>query len=272
METIWILDPARVQSIRLSPALEKAGWAVQTADNVSDISEDAAAVIVVASVENVQRIRRRSGLKGAPIIILASLDRSGWDRTFHDETALEADALLDLDAAPKAVVKRLQGILEARQRSSSVSAAGFEDIVRRAVDNEIAAENFYRKVAAVSRNATTRGILETLAREEAEHKRFLEEFLEGKRAFPTRPVSPTYIMEKFGTPEFSPDMSPADAFLLAARKEKLAIEFYESWAELYPEGPERNLLEGLADIERGHKNHVEELFVNASFPEDYFEG
>ena len=63
------------------------------------------------------------------------------------------------------------------------------------------------------------------------------------------------------------EMSPADAFLLAAKKEKLAVQFYETWSRLYPEGPERSLLLSLAEIERRHKTKVEELFTNAAFPE-----
>ena len=75
------------------------------------------------------------------------------------------------------------------------------------------------------------------------------------------------LVEKFGSPAFSPDLSPADTFLLAARKEKLAVEFYENWAALYPEGAERELLLGLAEVERRHKAKVEAMFTNAAFPE-----
>ena len=42
-----------------------------------------------------------------------------------------------------------------------------------------------------------------------------------------------------------------DAFLLAARKEKLAADFYDDWAGLYPPGPERELLRSLAKTEAG---------------------
>ena len=62
-------------------------------------------------------------------------------------------------------------------------------------------------------------------------------------------------------------MSPADAFLLAANKEKLAVEMYENWAKLYPEGAERELLLQLAEVERAHKAKVEAMFTNAAFPE-----
>ena len=76
-------------------------------------------------------------------------------------------------------------------------------------------------------------------------------------------------MEAFGAPQFGAELSPADAFLLAANKERLAVEFYENWAKLYPEGEERRLLLHLADVERGHKVRVEAMFANAAFPESW---
>ena len=36
---------------------------------------------------------------------------------------------------------------------------------------------------------------------------------------------------------------------------------------MYPEGPERELLKRLAEVERRHKAWVEGMFTNASFPE-----
>jgi rubrerythrin len=62
-------------------------------------------------------------------------------------------------------------------------------------------------------------------------------------------------------------MQPADAFLLAANKERLSARMYENWAALYEDGPERDLLLRLADMERQHLAHVEAMFSNAAFPE-----
>jgi len=62
-------------------------------------------------------------------------------------------------------------------------------------------------------------------------------------------------------------MSPADAFLLAAKKERLAMQMYRNWAALYAAGPERDLLLRLAEMERQHQAHVEAMFSDAAFPE-----
>jgi len=95
----------------------------------------------------------------------------------------------------------------------------------------------------------------------------LEEFRDGRRPLPSASPKTASLAETFGTPEFSVDMSPADAFLLAANKERLAMQMYQSWAALYDEGPERELLLRLADVERQHLAHVEAMFSDAAFPE-----
>jgi rubrerythrin len=227
---------------------------------------------VAGDLTTVQALQRQSPWQSAPVVLVASLDRSGWDRTFSDETAFGVDALLDLPADVPALVKRLHGILEARQGASpSKRPAEFHQVIRRAIAEEEAAESFYKKAAAASRVPQTRSVLEGLARDEREHKQVLLEFLAGKSTLTFPPAAPSSVVETFGTPELTADMSPADAFLLAARKEKLAADFYENWANLYPVGPERALLLKLADVERRHKQHVEDMFSNASFPEDFFE-
>jgi rubrerythrin len=140
-------------------------------------------------------------------------------------------------------------------------------ILGRAIANEESASSFYRHAAERVRDPVTRNDLLALMRDEDEHKRLLEEFRSGARPLPEGTVSGGSLVESLGTPDFTPDMSPQDAFLLAAMKEKSAVDFYESWARMYPAGPEHDLLMGLADIERRHKEKVESLFANAAFPE-----
>jgi rubrerythrin len=267
--TIWIVDPRKRESARCREALRAEGWHVKVAASASGVKGHADAVVLVDDLAAVDGIRSQPSLRSVPIVLVISLDRSGWDRTFHDETAFRVEALLDLPVDTAALAKRLRGILDASRPAEQ--AVPSREILRRAMANEEAAERFYRKAASASKDPATRLVLEDLASDEGEHRRKLLEFLEGKRPFVSAPVAPSSVVEKFGVPELTPDLSPADAFLLAARKEKLAADFYEDWAELHPPGPERELLLKLADMERRHKAHVEELFVNASFPEDFHE-
>jgi rubrerythrin len=270
--TIWIVDRAGDTSHRCRGALLAEGWKVKLAESPAEVKGRVDAVIVANDLAGLEKLRERPAFRAVPVVLVASPDRSGWDRTFQDETAFGADALLDLPVDASALVKRLRGILQAREAvSPQKPPAEFREIIRRAIANEESAERFYRKAAAASHVPQTRSVLEDLARDERGHKQVLLEFLEGKRPLTSTPVAPSSVVETFGTPELTPDMSPADAFLLAARKEKLAAELYENWAKLYPDGPERELLLQLAAVEHRHKKHVEELFSNASFPEDFFE-
>jgi rubrerythrin len=66
---------------------------------------------------------------------------------------------------------------------------------------------------------------------------------------------------------FSADMSPKEALQLAMKKEEQAAATYRAFAGVCQD-PEtsRTYLE-LAEMERGHKCRLEELFVNAAYPE-----
>lgn len=269
---IWIVDPSGKTASRCQEALARKGWTLKQAASLDDIHPPADAIVLAGDLTAVQLIRRHDDLNAVPVVLLASLDRSGWDRTFVDETAFQIDALLDVPVDAHALADRLEGILSARQAAGATAPpTPFRDIIRRAIDNEEAAERFYRQAAAASSDPTTKAVLADLAGEERDHKQSLLDFLEGRRPIPEGHAAPGSIVETFGTPELSSDLKPADAFLLAARKEKLAAEFYSNWAMLCPPGPERDLLLTLADVEWRHKRHVEELFTNASFPEDFYE-
>jgi rubrerythrin len=267
--TIWIVDAQKSESARCQDALHAEGWRVKVVASASRVKGRADAVVLVNDLAAVDGIREQPSLGSVPIVLVISLDRSGWDRTFNDETAFRVDALLDLPVDTTALVRRLRGILEASRPAKQPVPS--REILRRAIAGEEESERFYRKAASVSTDPATRMVLEDLASEEGEHRRTLLEFLEGKRPFVSAPEAPSSVAEAFGVPELTPDLLPADAFLLAARKEKLAADFYEAWAGLYPPGPEQDLLRNLADMERRHKAHIEELFINASFPEDFHE-
>ena len=150
---------------------------------------------------------------------------------------------------------------------SQPSATGMPAILARAIVNEESSAAFYRQAAGRVRDPVTRDALEGLMRDELEHRRLIEEFRSGARPLPRDSGSGGALLESLGSPDFTAEMSPSEAFLLAAKKEQLAVEFYANWAGLYPGGPERDLLLGLSEIERRHKLKVEDMFANAAFPE-----
>jgi len=270
--TIWIIDREGTTSRRCEAALRQAGWVVKTAASAAEVKPPVDAIVLAGDLTAVGKLREQPVCRTTPIVLVISLDRSRWSPTFQDESAFDTDALLDMPVDAAALVSRLRGILDARAAASPAAPpSAFRDVIQRAIANEEEAERFYRQAASASHVPTTRAVLEDLASEEHGHRQILLEFLAGKWTFVPAPEAPGSVVETLGTPEFTPDMLPADAFLLAAKKEKLAAEFYENWASLCSPGQEREILLGLAGMERNHKKRVEDLFTNASFPEDFFE-
>jgi len=255
-------------------ALRAQDWSVAVAPCVTDVAGMPDAIVfasgrdVAGSLAQAVALRRRPALAQVPLLVVARLDRSGWDRSFHTEDALGVDALMDEPVDASALVARLKGLLDARQHVDELKASpGFGTILAQAIANEGAAETFYRSAARAVASDETRAELDGLADDERRHRQLLLDFATGRRAIPTDKVPDGAILDAFGTPDLTSDLTPSDAFLLAARKERLAVDLYESWARLYPNGPERQLLTGLADTERTHRDRVEQMFTNASFPE-----
>lgn len=273
MTKILVIDTVGDCRQPLQDAISAAGWQVASAQDLAQAAAAAVDAIVLATdaagLGRSLKLVEPARAAGTPTVLVIDLDRSGWDRTFATPEALEVDALFDKPVDGEAVAKRLEGILVARAEAVQVSVSEVSAILDRAIANEEAAAAFYRQAAANVADAVTRDALEGLMRDEEEHKRLIEEFRCGARPLPEGMTSGGSLVESFGTPDFSPDLSPADAFLLAAKKEKLAVEFYENWAKLYPPGAERELLQRLAEIERRHKAKVEAMFTNAAFPEEW---
>jgi rubrerythrin len=274
MGKVLVVDTVGDSLPVLRQALADAGLEVVVEEAMECCTSPADAIILATdapnlahSLKQVQAVREASC---TPVILIADLDRSGWDRTFSAPEALSVDALLDRPVDARALVQRLHGILAAREEARAIAAAPeMSAMLDGAVANEEAAAAFYRRAAEAVARPETREALEDLMRDEEEHKHLLEEFRSGARPLPTGTTHGGAIVETFGAPAFSADMAPADAFLLAAHKEKLAVETYENWAKLYPAGPERELLLRLAEVERRHKARVEAMFSNAAFPESW---
>jgi DNA-binding response OmpR family regulator len=272
MGKIIVVDTVGDSLATLRQALGDAGWEVVVEEALECCVAPADAIVfatdavgLARSLGQVQAVRTASGM---PIILIIDLDRSGWDRTFSAPEALSADALLDKPVNGHALVQRLRGILAARAAAREVAPGPDEAaLFDQALANEEAAAAFYRRAAQSVARADTREALEALGRDEEEHERLLREFRSGARALPTGSTHDGALVETWGVPAFSPEMTPADAFLLAAQKERLAIALYENWAQLYPPGPDRDLLLRFAEVERRHKEHVEAMFSNAAFPE-----
>ena len=268
MQTVLVIDRVGDSRDTIEQAAVTAGWnviskAARTADAMIFATDAAGMEQTLAGIAAAKR-------SGAVVVLVADLSRAGRKLIFgpNSTASHDVDSIFErplLDAA--AIFRRLNGILTARTATDNPIATGMETIVARAIANEESSASFYRQAAARVSDAVTRDALEGLMRDEVEHKKFIEEFKSGVRTLPKGHTTGGSLVESLGSPEFTAEMAPADAFLLAAKKEKLAVQFYESWAKLYPQGAEHELLQGLAEVERRHKQKVEDLFTNTAFPE-----
>ena len=131
---------------------------------------------------------------------------------------------------------------------------------------------FYTRLANLVSHAETKETFQYLAKEEQEHKNFLESCFTATRlqaggAAPGCPSGGT-----FGGPglhrELVPQGSPGHRHE-AGRG--LAYRFYQALAALQPPGETRNFLEKMAQVELSHKEKMEYLYDNTAFPEVWYE-
>lgn len=154
-----------------------------------------------------------------------------------------------------------------------MDADTFDRIMLDAINEEIMAHEFYKAAAARMKDASAVAIFERLAAEEEGHRRMLEQFrFNPKAQVEFRKIEDDYkIAEAETLPRLSFEMKPADAFRLAMKKEQQAMETYAAMAERIADAEFKKLYRELAEMEKGHKTQLEELFVNAAFPEDWGE-
>jgi rubrerythrin len=144
----------------------------------------------------------------------------------------------------------------------------FDTLMLKAIDEEIAAANFYREAAKHMQVPAVRAIFERLSTDEIHHRDTLETF----RFNPVARVAFEHVVdfhvsERETMPPLTFDLTPREAFQLAMKKEEQALTAYTRMAEECRDAEMRKVYVELAEMERGHKSQLEELFVNAACPE-----
>ncbi len=143
----------------------------------------------------------------------------------------------------------------------------FRALIQQAINQEELSHEFYGRLAKIAAHGDTRETLEYLAKEEMEHKHFLEKCLtqEGcPLAGEAHDVGLAQILE---TPAITAEMTPQEALAIAAKREEGSYHFYKNLAGLQPPGEIKDFLAYMSKVELGHKEKVEYLYDNAAFPE-----
>ena len=141
-------------------------------------------------------------------------------------------------------------------------------IIDLAVNNEVEAYEFYRDAAMKIEDNHLKEVFEDLAKEELEHKRFLEEFSKsGLDTIKLDEVVDYKVAETLDKPVLSIDMSFTDAISLAIKQEEEAMDMYKNLAEACLDDEEKNLFIGLENMERMHKARLEDIYIDTAYAE-----
>ncbi len=150
------------------------------------------------------------------------------------------------------------------------AASTLDEILVEAIEKEVGSRQLYLSLSQKMTQQSLREAFQELAQQELGHQNLLERYLRGELsegALSHGQIVDYKIAERSDQPELSVDMNLPDVFLLAAHREKVAYDFYLSFARAHPEGKVRSLLENLAAQELEHKQRVEFLYTEVVFPQ-----
>jgi rubrerythrin len=133
-----------------------------------------------------------------------------------------------------------------------------DDVLDFAIGEEVAAQQFYLKLAETATDQAMKEVFEGFAREEQGHKAKLEAVKAGKlrHAFTGRPQD-LKIAEITVQVDPTTETGYQEALILAMKKEKAAYRMYSDLADMTEEPELRDLFLGLAQEEARHKLRFE---------------
>jgi len=146
-----------------------------------------------------------------------------------------------------------------------------EAVIKNAIAQEELSHEFYLRLAALVSHADTKETLRYLAREELEHKQFLEGCITPQGCKLTGRPKEVHLAEMLEAPSFHDALSPKEALVVAMKREEGSQRFYKALAALQPPGEIRDFLEKMAQVELSHKEKMEYLYDNTAFPEAWYE-
>jgi rubrerythrin len=142
-----------------------------------------------------------------------------------------------------------------------------EAIIKSAIVQEELSHGFYKRLAGLVSHPDTKDTLEFLAREELDHKAFLQSCFTPDGCMLAGEAQNVHLAEMLEAPEINDAMAPREALAIAAKREEGAYRFYQALASLQPPGDVQAFLNKMAQVELQHKEKVEYLYDNAAFPE-----
>jgi rubrerythrin len=141
-------------------------------------------------------------------------------------------------------------------------------IISTAIDREVESYAFYRGIGDKVKDTALKSLFTDLAGEEKKHREFLQGMLSKDISKMKFDASHDYkVADILPSPALSVDMKPIEGITVAIKKELEAMQMYTQMANLANDTETQLLFSQLANMERGHKARLEDLYINMAFPE-----
>ena len=141
-------------------------------------------------------------------------------------------------------------------------------ILSLAIDREVEAYTFYRTIADKVKDKALKSLFDELAGDEKKHREFLQAFLTKDVSKMKFSIGHDYkVGDALPSPPLTVDLKPLDGLVLAIKKELEAMQMYTQFAKAAADTETQLLFSQLANMERGHKARLEDIYTNMAFPE-----
>ena len=143
------------------------------------------------------------------------------------------------------------------------------DIFRFAIEREEEAVQSYGEIARDASDPVVRALLLDLQSEEKNHKRLIENIVDGKAsALAVHEVPDLKISDPLVEEPIGPESGIQDLLIHAARKEAQAVELYTGLRDAVSDPEFRRLLVFLIQQEKTHKLRLEQEYERQILQED----
>jgi len=147
-----------------------------------------------------------------------------------------------------------------------------EDVFKKTIDDaiksEIEAQKFYQEAAERTDDSYLKKMFSEFVREEVRHQRILLEIYWNETIQLSFDAKQDYkVSETVELPDLDDVVKPADAIALAMKHEEIAMKKFEMLADSCEDSDLKAVFQGLAAMEREHKNKMENSFVDIAYPE-----
>ncbi|MBF0303506.1 MAG: ferritin family protein [Desulfamplus sp.] len=144
----------------------------------------------------------------------------------------------------------------------------YKDIIQYAIEREIEAEMFYKKMEAKVSKQILKEMFSNFAKEENKHQQILKGVFENKeQELHFKPTVDYGISETVVKPKISDQMTLADVFTIAMKNEDRAMKMYNYLAADSSSESMKKLFQELAAMEQGHKLKMENCYTDVAYAE-----